>query len=89
MQAKSRRGARCDQNPRCTGEGNGFAGPLRVLANSPTPRVAAPEKVARAAPFLVSDDSSYVSGVGLAVDGAKAAAVINADRYRTDFQLIE
>jgi hypothetical protein len=38
---------------------------------------------------LVSDDSSYVSGVGLAVDGAKAAGVFNADRYRTDFQLIE
>jgi hypothetical protein len=25
----------------------------------------------------------------LAVDGAKAAGVFNADRYRTDFQLIE
>jgi NAD(P)-dependent dehydrogenase (short-subunit alcohol dehydrogenase family) len=61
----------------------------RVLANSPTPRMAAPEEVARAALFLVSDDSSYVSGVGLAVDGAKAAGVFNADRYRTDFQLIE
>jgi NAD(P)-dependent dehydrogenase (short-subunit alcohol dehydrogenase family) len=60
-----------------------------VLANSPTPRMAAPEEVARAALFLVSDDSSYVSGVGLAVDGAKAAGVFNADRYRTDFQLIE
>ena len=75
MQAKSRRGARCDQNPRCIGEGNGFAGPLRVLANSLTPR-------------LVADDSSYVSGVGLAVDGAKAAAVYNADRYRADSRLI-
>jgi len=60
----------------------------RVLANSPTPRMAAPEEVARAALFLVSDDSSYVSGVGLAVDGAKAAGVFNADRYRTDFQLM-
>jgi NAD(P)-dependent dehydrogenase (short-subunit alcohol dehydrogenase family) len=60
-----------------------------VLANSPTPRMAAPEEVARAGLFLVSEDSSYVSGVGLAVDGAKAAGVFNADRYRTDFQLIE
>ncbi len=60
-----------------------------VLANSPTPRMAAPEEVARAALFLVSDDSSYVSGVGLAVDGAKAAGVFNADRYRMDFQLME
>ena len=46
-------------------------------------------EAARAALFLVSDDSSYVSGVGLAVDGAKAAGVFNAGRYRTDFQLIE
>jgi NAD(P)-dependent dehydrogenase (short-subunit alcohol dehydrogenase family) len=53
----------------------------RVLANSPTPRMAAPEEVARAALFLVSDDS--------AVDGAKAAGVFNAGRYRTDFRLIE
>jgi NAD(P)-dependent dehydrogenase (short-subunit alcohol dehydrogenase family) len=60
-----------------------------VLANSPTPRMASPEEVARAALFLVSDDSSYVSGVGLAVDGAKAAGVFNADRYRMDFQLME
>jgi NAD(P)-dependent dehydrogenase (short-subunit alcohol dehydrogenase family) len=29
------------------------------------------------------------SGIGLAVDGAKAAAVFNADRYRIDFQLME
>ena len=61
----------------------------RVLANSPTPRVAAPEEVARAALFLVSPDNGYVNGVGLAVDGAKAAGVFNADRYRTDFQLMD
>jgi NAD(P)-dependent dehydrogenase (short-subunit alcohol dehydrogenase family) len=60
-----------------------------VLANSPTPRMAAPEEVARAALFLASPDSSYVNGVGLAVDGAKAAGVFNADRYRTDFQLMD
>ena len=89
MQAKTRRGARCDQNPRCTGEGLGFAGPRRVLANSPTPRMAAFEEVARVALFLVSDDSSYVSGIGLAVDGAKVGGVFDADRYRTDFRLIE
>jgi NAD(P)-dependent dehydrogenase (short-subunit alcohol dehydrogenase family) len=61
----------------------------RVLANSPTPRVADPEEVARAGLFLVSPENSYVNGVGLAVDGAKAAGVFNADRYRTDFQLID
>src|SRR4028119_384002 len=61
----------------------------RVLANSLTPRVAAPEEVARAGLFLVSPENSYVNGVGLGVDGAKAAGVFNADRYRTDFQLID
>ena len=61
----------------------------RVLANSPTPRMASPEEVARAGLFLVSPGNSYVNGVGLAVDGAKAAGVFNADRYRMDFQLME
>ena len=61
----------------------------RVLANSPTPRMASPEEVARAALFLVSPGNGYVNGVGLAVDGAKAAGVFNADRYRTDFELID
>ena len=61
----------------------------RVLANSPTPRIAAPEEVARAGLFLVSPHNGYVNGVGLAVDGAKAAGVFNADRYRTDFQLMD
>ena len=60
----------------------------RVLANSPTPRMASPEEVARAGLFLVSPGSGYINGVGLAVDGAKAAGVFNADRYRTDFQLM-
>jgi NAD(P)-dependent dehydrogenase (short-subunit alcohol dehydrogenase family) len=61
----------------------------RVLANSPTPRVASAEEVARAGLFLVSPHNGYVNGVGLAVDGGKAAGVFNADRYRTDFQLID
>jgi NAD(P)-dependent dehydrogenase (short-subunit alcohol dehydrogenase family) len=51
--------------------------------------VATPEEVARAALFLVSPGNGYVNGVGLAVDGAKAAGVFNADRYRTDFQLMD
>ena len=60
----------------------------RDLATCPTPRMAAPEEVARAALFLVSDDASFVSGVGLAVDGAKSAGVFNLDRYRLDFPLL-
>ena len=68
---------------------DGEEGLRRVLANSPTPRMASPEEVAHAALFLVSPHSSYVNGVGLAVDGGKAAGVFNADRYRTDFELID
>ena len=71
------------------GSGDGEEGLRRVLANSPTPRVASAEEVARAGLFLVSPGNSYVNGVGLAVDGGKAAGVFNADRYRTDFQLID
>ena len=68
---------------------DGEEGLRRVLANSPTPRMASPEEVAHAALFLVSPHSSYVNGVGLAVDGGKAAGVFNSDRYRTDFELID
>ena len=50
--------------------------------------MAAPEEVAAAALFLASDDSSFISGVGLAVDGAKAAGTFNPSRYRLDFELL-
>jgi NAD(P)-dependent dehydrogenase (short-subunit alcohol dehydrogenase family) len=60
----------------------------RAVASCPTPRMASPDEVARAALFLVSDDASFVNGVGLAVDGAKAAGVFNADRYALDFALL-
>ena len=42
-----------------------------------------------AALFLASDEASFVSGVGLAVDGAKSAGVFNPDRYRLDFALLQ
>ena len=61
----------------------------RAVASCPTPRMAAPEEVAAAALFLVSDESSFISGVGLPIDGAKAAGVFNPDRYRLDFELLE
>ncbi len=60
-----------------------------VVANCPTSPMAVPKEVASSALFLASDDSSFVNGVGLMVDGAKAAGVFNADRYRTDFQLMD
>ena len=60
----------------------------RAVAACPTPRMAAPEEVAAAALFLVSDEASFISGVGLPVDGAKSAGVFNPDRYRLDFDLL-
>jgi NAD(P)-dependent dehydrogenase (short-subunit alcohol dehydrogenase family) len=61
----------------------------RAVASCPTPRMAAPEEVAEAALFLVSDESSFVNGVALAVDGAKAAGAFTGDRYRLDFDLLD
>jgi NAD(P)-dependent dehydrogenase (short-subunit alcohol dehydrogenase family) len=59
----------------------------RVVAACPTPRMASPDEVAAAALFLVSDEASFVTGVGLPVDGGKSAGVFNSNRYRTDFEL--
>ena len=36
-------------------------------------RMAKPEEIARAAPFLVLDDASYITGHPLAVDGGWVA----------------
>jgi NAD(P)-dependent dehydrogenase (short-subunit alcohol dehydrogenase family) len=57
------------------------------LASCPAARYGAPEDVASAAVFLASDESTFINGVGLAVDGAKAAGVMPADRYRLDFAI--
>jgi NAD(P)-dependent dehydrogenase (short-subunit alcohol dehydrogenase family) len=44
-----------------------------LVARIPMGRVAEPEELARAALFLASDDSSYVTGVTLPVDGGLTA----------------
>ena len=45
----------------------------RVLARIPMDRMAEPEEIAAAALFLASDDSSYITGVALPVDGGLTA----------------
>ena len=43
---------------------------LEMLARTPLGRFGAPEEVAMAVRYLVSDDASFVSGIDLLVDGA-------------------
>ena len=59
----------------------------RAVASSPTPRAADAEEVANAVLFLASDESSFVNGVALAVDGAKSAGLMKSDRFSLDFDL--
>jgi NAD(P)-dependent dehydrogenase (short-subunit alcohol dehydrogenase family) len=43
-----------------------------IVANVPLGRMGNPDEVAKAASFLASDDSSYISGIELSVDGGLA-----------------
>lgn len=60
--------------------------PARV-ASCPAARYGSPADVAAAALFLASEESSFVNGIGLPVDGAKGAGVMATDRYRLDFKI--
>lgn len=60
-----------------------------LVATCPAGRAADPDEVARAVLFLASDEASFISGVGLAVDGAKAAGVMPIDRFRLDLPFLQ
>ena len=45
---------------------------VQLAAQVPMGRLAHPEEIGRAAVFLASDDSSYVNGMALCVDGGVA-----------------
>lgn len=57
------------------------------LASCPAARVGDAEEVAAAAVFLASDESRFITGAALPVDGGKAAGSMPADRYRLDFTI--
>lgn len=59
----------------------GFAGPAaeyggKIAAQVPMGRFGEAGEIASAALFLVSDESSYVTGVCLSVDGGRAAELV-------------
>ena len=51
-----------------------------MINSSPARRVGTPEEIARAAEFLLSDQSSFITGIDLLIDGGVIAA-INSERY--------
>jgi NAD(P)-dependent dehydrogenase (short-subunit alcohol dehydrogenase family) len=57
------------ETPILTGNLTDFA--ARVVAGVPMGRMAKPDEIAKAALFLASDDSSFVTGIELFVDGGR------------------
>jgi len=57
------------------------------LASCPAARAGGADEVAAAAVFLASDESRFITGAALPVDGGKAAGTMPADRYRLDFKI--
>ncbi len=54
----------------------------------PTPRAGLPEDIANTALFLASDESSFVNGQTIAVDGALTAGPMNTLGQRIDFEKV-
>ncbi|WP_020670622.1 SDR family NAD(P)-dependent oxidoreductase [Amycolatopsis nigrescens] len=59
----------------------------QLVASTPAARVGEAWEVAKAVLFLASDESRFVNGVVLPIDGAKAAGAMPGGRYSLDFEL--
>jgi NAD(P)-dependent dehydrogenase (short-subunit alcohol dehydrogenase family) len=59
----------------------------QLVASTPAARVGEAWEVAKAVVFLASDESRFVNGVVLPIDGAKAAGALPGNRYSLDFDL--
>jgi NAD(P)-dependent dehydrogenase (short-subunit alcohol dehydrogenase family) len=53
-----------------------------LVASTPAARVGRADEVAQAVVFLGSDESAFITGAAIPVDGGKAAGVMPNDRYR-------
>jgi len=59
----------------------------QLVASTPAARVGEAWEVAKAVVFLASDESRFINGVVLPIDGAKAAGAMPGHRYSLDFEL--
>jgi NAD(P)-dependent dehydrogenase (short-subunit alcohol dehydrogenase family) len=59
----------------------------QLVASTPAARVGEAWEVAKAVVFLASDESRFINGIALPIDGAKSAGAMPADRYSLDFEL--
>ncbi len=59
------------------------------VATTPAARMGQADEVAQSVVFLASDESRFITGAALPIDGGKAAGVMPIDRYRTDLPLFE
>jgi NAD(P)-dependent dehydrogenase (short-subunit alcohol dehydrogenase family) len=59
----------------------------QLVASTPAARVGEAWEVAKAVVFLASDESRFISGIALPIDGAKSAGAMPGNRYSLDFEL--
>ncbi len=58
-----------------------------LVASTPAARVGEAWEVAKAVVFLASDESRFINGIALPIDGAKSAGAMPGNRYSLDFDL--